>query len=447
MSKKIIFLIFILLIIIGILFGYAYFFGYKDAPTDPTTGEKPSFFSFLPFSLGDGFNNSSSTADNLNPNNADNSDNPLNNNPSQFVPRLRQISNTPTAGYLSFERKATSTLDVFATVSASGTKATSTASTTETVVNYMERATGHIYETVSTLFTNERILNQTIPKVYNTLFNQKGNALVAQTLTENNEIKSLIAIKSKATSTESRSLIIETKLEGYPLPIGIKNIVTSPKKDKVFYISEIPTGSLGFVRTFTPTNSQQIFSSPLSEWIATWPKDDTITLTSNASHQAPGILMFLNAKTGAAQYILRNILGLTTLTNTDTSTVLYSESKPNTLLLYSYDIKKNQKIELGIKTLPEKCVWSQKNVLTVYCAVPESLPYAEYPDTWYKGSISFNDELWKIDLTNGETKKLLVPEREGRVSIDMINLSLSEKENFIYFINKKDLTLWSYQLQ
>jgi hypothetical protein len=101
------------------------------------------------------------------------------------------------------------------------------------------------------------------------------------------------------------------------------------------------------------------------------------------------------------------------------------------------DIEKT-KTEFSLKTLPEKCIWSEVDVNKIYCAVPKNLPTANYPDDWYKGLVSFDDNLWQIDTLTGETTLLL-----NQFGFDIINIFKTKNEDFLFFQNKKDGTLWS----
>ena len=110
------------------------------------------------------------------------------------------------------------------------------------------------------------------------------------------------------------------------------------------------------------------------------------------------------------------------------------------------DLKKGTSAPVGISTLADKCTWSTKEKSVVYCAVPQSIPAGLYPDDWYKGKVSFNDGLWRIDTATGATDSVMTPELEAGVSMDIVNLSFDQAENALVFINKKDLTPWVFNL-
>jgi hypothetical protein len=71
-----------------------------------------------------------------------------------------------------------------------------------------------------------------------------------------------------------------------------------------------------------------------------------------------------------------------------------------------------------------------------------------YPDDWYRGEVSFSDQIWKINLNDGSTNMLidpiLIPDGED---IDATNLALDANEDYLFFINKKDSFLWELGLR
>ena len=61
-------------------------------------------------------------------------------------------------------------------------------------------------------------------------------------------------------------------------------------------------------------------------------------------------------------------------------------------------------------------------------------------------AVFFNDTFWSINVETGEQNLVYDPISDGKAQPDAINLSLNEKENYLFFINKKDLTLWGLSI-
>jgi hypothetical protein len=142
--------------------------------------------------------------------------------------------------------------------------------------------------------------------------------------------------------------------------------------------------------------------------------------------------------------ILGKINGLTSLMSPDGKTILYGD---NALSLNLYHTDTNKTEPVGIKTLPEKCVWNKTNSL-LYCAAPKNVSGNNYPDTWYQGEISFSDQIWKVDLATGNATIVVDPSTTTvGEEIDGIKLAIDDGENYLFFVNKKDSFLWELKLK
>ena len=151
----------------------------------------------------------------------------------------------------------------------------------------------------------------------------------------------------------------------------------------------------------------------------------------------------LNIANGTLSKILGRVQGLTTLANKDGTSLLYGASLDNGPRLNIFNIKNHTSEDLGKYGLPEKCVWSSDNI-NVYCAVPNTIVGNQYPDSWYQGVISFDDFFVKINTVTKESATLANSKDE--VPVDGTNLFLNKDESKLFFINKKDSTLWSLDL-
>ena len=79
------------------------------------------------------------------------------------IPVLRLLSNTPVGGYMA-----------------------STTGTT-TVMRWIDRGRGDVYQTKNNTLAVETISNTLLPRLYNSLWNAAGNAFIGQTLQDNSE--------------------------------------------------------------------------------------------------------------------------------------------------------------------------------------------------------------------------------------------------------------------
>ena len=366
------------------------------------------------------------------------------------IPKLRKISDVPVAGvdFISVPiyedpNKNVEPEDLSVSRRAPARKPLKLVEIKNTI-RYIERGTGHIYETSTSTLEKTRISNTTIPKIYEAFFVNKGDNLILRGLIGSSDIISTqYASLVISTTTESESGEDKT-LETKDLPIQISQIAISPSKTQLFSIMD--SGVRGILSKMDGGAQVGIFATPYREWLASWPEEKNIVLTTRASGFALGFSYILNTSTRALTRVLGNIYGLTTLTSPDLSKVLYSKSERGTFTLNYLNRSDSSSVELPFKTLPEKCIWSKKEKGVVFCAVPENIAFSTYPDVWYQGLISFSDSIWKIDINTGEARLIMNIQNETGEVIDAINPYISPDEDYMVFTNKIDLTLWGLQL-
>lgn len=430
MFKKILIGIIIILIILFILLSVWFFFFRDSISTnqDITNNGTGSFFPV------------NTTFDPEQDNNFDTGED-RNDVVPDFIPSLRQISKVPTSGFISFERQATSS-DLF--VSESGEE--SNIKPYETVFRYIERSTGHLFETKENTLSQERLSNKTIPKIQDAVFDENGEYVVLRYLSSDNQTIETFTSKfvvNKSTSTDG-VLIDESTLEGSFLEPNIDNI--SMFKNSIDYLTSDETGATIFNNTLGTNTRNPIFSSPLKSFILQKINNTLTTITSKADSNIEGSLFFINSSNGSSKKVLNNIFGLTTLTNPTGKYVLYSEYRAGNVDLNVLNTEDNQIIRIVLQTLPEKCVWSDLEENIIYCGVPERFTRAPYPESWYKGLISFSDNIYKIDIDSKKYDLLLNTSTETDNEFDITKPQLSKNEEYFLFINKNDLTLWSLDL-
>ncbi|MCR4306845.1 MAG: hypothetical protein NUV42_02640 [Candidatus Yonathbacteria bacterium] len=416
MSKKIIIIIIsILALIVAIVLGITLFRG-----GDNGGDVNKTFDNFMPFGIPE------DGGDTALPDNTKEDADLSQKEEVAVLPVLRQLSSSPTAGAIAMQKMVESD---------EGQKEV-------LVARYMERTTGHVYETTVETLKNTRITNTTIPKVYEALWGDKGESMIIRYINENtNAIESFSARVMKQEEGAS-----EGTLEGAFLQSGIKEIALSPTKGTIFYLTPGGDGTIGVRSKIDGTDKVQVFDFPFTEWLAQWATNKNIFLTSKASNDVSGFLYTLSTTGGPLKKVLGDISGLTTLVNGSGTKVLYSESTVNGLSVGVYDIAKAESKKLGITTLPEKCIWASDHV-TIYCGVPETLPQGKYPDIWYQGLMSFSDTIWKVNTETAYSEVLVKPTESLNIDLDIIKPFLDEDEGYLFFTNKKDYSLWALKIK
>jgi hypothetical protein len=333
------------------------------------------------------------------------------------LPRFRQISQDPVAGYN------------FVTTSEGY------------VIWHVERANGNIFENSTSSRDTIRITNTTIPKVYEALIAKNGTQVALRTLDENSgNIQTYIAslrTKSGTTTDQPQELV------GSYAPNNIRNAVLSPLKTSFFGILSGVTGGEGILYPFAG-NSSIVFSHPILDWVPTWVNTNTILMTTAPSARTQSLAYFFNTTSKAFTKVLGPRNGLVASASPDTSYVLFSENKNNLLVFSVLNIKLKEEILLENQTIPDKCVWSNKNNAVVFCGFPKAIPSGLYPDIWYQGKVQFEDVLGRADVSAQQISEIFDPQTFG-VQVDVLNPILSPDEKYLLFQNKRDLTLWMYE--
>ncbi len=384
--------------------------------------------------------------------------------------KLKEVSSMPIAGFTIFSKErlvpvvtatTSSTTPPSAPLlnqggegggnSSSATKKTTIKTTKPTApptemalaLRYAAKATGNIYETFADTIQEGQFSTTTIPEVYDAYFGNNGNSVVMRYLSGDEEtIETFLGTLPK--EIFGADTIANNQITGSLLPNNIKSISLSPDTSSMFYLFDSGDSMIGTTLNFTTNKKVQIFTSPFTEWSSGWGNSKIITLTTKPTSGIPGYVYEMDQTGKNLNQTLGNINGLTALPSPDGKFILYGD---NSLNLNIYNKSTNTSTLLGVKTLPEKCVWNSGST-TVYCAVPKAIPVNQYPDAWYQGEVSFNDQFWKINVGTGNTTMLVDPiTMPGGQEIDGIKLAVDSAENYLFFVNKKDSYLWEFSLK
>lgn len=351
-------------------------------------------------------------------------------NPST-LPSLRQLSADPVAG-------------MFASTTKIKTTPSSTTTVDVTLVRFIDRGTGHIYQANNLTSDIEKISNTTLPKIYEGYWNKNLTASVLRYLKDGTDTITNFYAEIRKVPNSIASSTTPYEIKGKYLS-DINGVAVSPTGDRIFtWNIENGRGS-GYISTFDEKTRLKIFDSPLNQVNVDWPEASTITLTTKGLSIANGYTYSINTKTLDSKKVIGPVRGLSSKMSSDAKHVIYSigGSDIETRVL---NISTGTSTEVIFKTLADKCVWSKLRKNEVYCAVPTEIPDGLYPEDWYKGTVSFVDQIWVLDVTSGEVHLLANPLNLAKTIMDATELTLDPKENYLYFINKVDLSLWVLDL-
>ncbi len=122
------------------------------------------------------------------------------------------------------------------------------------------------------------------------------------------------------------------------------------------------------------------------------------------------------------------------------------EKNGNNMALETGKTNKTEEfVNLNFPTLASKCVWT-KNNKTIYCALASGIPEdAIMPNDYQSKKFYTVDSFWKIDTETGK-KDRVVKMDDITEKIDATNLFLSPNEDILFFINRRNDSLYRITL-
>jgi len=341
--------------------------------------------------------------------------------PNKPLPRLRKLSKEPVAGAVVFNTGTTS------------------------VVRFVEKGTGNVYEATSDSLAIKRLTNTTIRKIIRAFWIPSGAGFLAQTLIPESEIieTNFVKLNKVSTSTLSENLTpFSTTIS--KLPTGIKELTIKPDGTKIFYYT-VSGNSRWFVANPDGTGATLLLSHPLTEWLPKWVSPNIVSMQQKSSAQTENFYYSFDTSSKVLKKTGVGVVGLSANSNNDGSSTLVS-SGGKTPRLFLINNKNFTSINANTNTLADKCVWSKKEI-SVYCAIPNQIPNGAYPDDWYRGTLQTEDFLKKIDLNNIIYYNTADLSKESGEKIDVVDIMLSPDDTHLIFRNKTDGFLWLLRIE
>lgn len=307
-----------------------------------------------------------------------------------------------------------------------------TTTTFDTEVRYVERESGHLYAYRSEVRTLTRLTNRTLPGVAEAVWASDGSIAFARFLSEDTD-GDLVAETFALPAGEEG---------GYFLESGLSEVVVTGTST---LLTALPSGN-GSVATAARLDGsapRTLFSSLLSQLRVMSAGPGYVAYTK-ASASSSGYGFLVGGTSGAFERVVGPLRGLTMLASPSGESILYSYLSGSAVRTEVLDTATREATSIPLGTLPEKCVWAPDES-SVYCAAPRSFP-GTTPDDWYQGAVSYSDRIWKIDLAGRVAVLVVDPSTVAQVDIDAIALAIDPQADVLTFVNKKDGSLWVYDL-
>lgn len=396
----------IAVLIVLLVGAYVFFFtGFGGRETAGNTNEPGFFGSLFPFNFG----NAPETPPLID----GNTETPVDTRP---VPRLRKISETPVGGGFFFVDKE------------------GQASTT-VGIRYIERTSGHVYETSATSFTTRRISNTTIPGIQEVLWEDKNNFLIRY-LDNSTDIE-----------TYAIGLVdadVEQSITGKQVTSFERGSLNSTGATLVS-VSENANGSTVYTGPANGQSRTSVFSSPITSWIPHL-RGSTVYLTSAPSASVTGFLYRLSGQS------LIKVLGgerglMVSLSPTGAYALISTVDDAGGIGLSVVALASGERRASPVDTISTKCGFVSEKPLQVVCGVPVEFPRASYPTDWLLGRVSFSDDVWLIDFDEGSAELLVLAGEDTTELLDVTHVIVDETASYAGFINKNDLSFWALRLE
>lgn len=313
---------------------------------------------------------------------------------------------------------------------------TSTATTTKTVytteVRYAERESGNVFAYNFTDRTSNRLSNRTLPGIEEAAWSYDGTTALLRFLSPNSD---------GSESIDTYALPVATDTEGYFLEANLDQVIVTGTSTIVTLLPS-STGSIATAARIDGASPKTLFSSNLSS-LRLYPAGKGFIAYTKASAQSDGY-GFSISSAGAFTRLLGPLTGLTLLPSPSGKSVLYSYVSSGAVVAGVMDTATRATTPLPLAILPEKCVWTADES-AVYCGVPRANA-GTWPDSWYQGSASFSDRIWKVDMSARVAALVIDPVAVAGTEIDAVSLAIDPKSDVLFFTNKKDGSLWAFDL-
>jgi hypothetical protein len=300
---------------------------------------------------------------------------------------------------------------------------------TQNGIRYMERGTGHVYTISLRDWSESLISGTTIARVVDAAFSPQGTNVAVTTEAEGGDGTEIVVGTLDTTGTGS--------FIGKTLPQGAREVSWNETGTDALYILKNNTDSVGYAYTIATGTSKTLFTIPLRDITVLWGTPTYIATTPSA--QTHGFLYRVSGNT--LQYVTQGGNGLTAARYTDG--LITSHFVEGTLASFAHS--GTTTVSLPTPLIPEKCIEHKRMSGVLYCAIPTTtLTESNFPDAWYKGTVSFSDALWEVDTKQFMSKPLINFLIDSGREIDVSQIGIDPEGKYIWFINKNDDTLWMY---
>lgn len=306
-------------------------------------------------------------------------------------------------------------------------------------VVYLDQASGNLYQV--------SLLNGGRDRLSFTTYNGPSDVIWGGNI---NEPRAIIKHSLGGPTFSAARLVVSSSTDSLweflanEVPDNSYAFTSSPNGQSLFYLTKSTSTVLGVKSDWQFNNQEQFIKLVFGDWQINWLSDNLISFQTKPSALVSGSLYLLDLKIKKFNKILGGINGLLSKVSPNGQMAIYSGVESGKTIVKILDLKTKDSSLLPFSTLADKCAWSHSSE-NIYCAVPNNFSDQQYPDRWFKGLTSFNDDFWKIDAASGTAK--IIADTAKTNAFDADKLFTDNNDETLFFINKKDLSLWSFDIR
>ena len=326
--------------------------------------------------------------------------------------------------------------------------ATFAVSNNHTVVRYISRENGFIYDVDPSDLTTSQITNTTFEKgVVEAFWAEGGDTVVIRYADHSTPeiIKTYLGTIGEDIDGEGSP----RKISGLFLQDDISAVTVSPDGTRLFYLLPTETSVSGILYDLKTQKGTGVFQNSFREWTPQFINNNELILTTKPSANVPGFSYHYNVKTSALTRFIREKNGLTVNISPDgkfavSSGKLAGEYYTSLWSKAGYEEDGGDVFDdlaLPFVSLSDKCAWPKEGA-ALYCAGFMPSQRMTLPDDWYQGAVVLQDLFWKADRENGETTVIGDSQLDLQSTFDSTGLVVAPDETALIFTNKTDGSLW-----
>jgi len=315
--------------------------------------------------------------------------------------------------------------------------AANASSSPDVLVTYIERQSGNVYSYSARSKTLKRTSNKTLPGIQSASWLPDASLAFVRYLSGSDfSTVNTYALPSSGTGTASAGG------QGFFLAQNLATVAVS-STGLLTVASGVNGSTVSSVRP-DGTRSSELFTTPLSSIRVSFAGKNQYLVYTKPTASLSGDA-FLVDGAGHFSLISGPLAGLVALASPSGKWVLVSHSLAGAMQMGLVNTETKVSVPLPVSTIADKCVWAN-NDSAVYCGIPVSPPFGDYPDDWYQGAAHFSDRIWKIDTAGRYAQLVLDFNKETDSSLDAEALAVDPLNTVLVFVNKNDRSLWSYSL-